>query len=80
MWHNGVLQEDPATGPVHVAIARNAAGEPKAYAVYTLRSDKVAHAARSQEIIVRDVAWLDMDAYRALFEFLSRHDLVGRME
>ncbi len=35
--------------------------------------------ARSQEIIVRELVWQDLDAYRSLWHWLSRHDLVGRV-
>ena len=33
----------------------------------------------AQEIVVRDLAWLSPDAYRSLWMFFKRHDLVGRV-
>jgi predicted acetyltransferase len=62
-----------------VAVCRDPAGEPAGYAIYTLRSDRVAHPSRPQEIQVRDMAWLSIAACRALWGFLARHDLVGRI-
>ena len=58
--------------------ARNG-DQARGYVVYTLRADKVAHAARGQEIVIRDLVWLDLDAYRSLWHFVGQHDLVGRV-
>lgn len=79
LWQNGPLQEVAADGPVHIAVSYNAAGDANGYLIYTLRADKVAHSARAQEIKVRDFVWLDQDAYRSLWQWLSRHDLAGRI-
>ena len=53
--------------------------EPQGYVIYTLRAGKVDHAARGQELVVRDLAWLNPDAYRSLWRFIASHDLVGRV-
>ena len=79
LWLNNALEERAADGPIHVALSRDAAGAPDGYAVYTLRGDRVDHASRGQEIVVRDAAWLSADAYRSLWTFFKRHDLVGRV-
>ena len=79
MWHARILQEDQQTGPVYAAVCRDGSGDAQGYVIYTLRADKVGHVARPQEIVVRDLAWLKMDAFRALWSFLGRHDLVGRI-
>jgi predicted acetyltransferase len=79
LWQANALQEKDADGPVHVALCRDPAGTPVGYAVYTLRSGRVEHPTRSQEIQVRDMAWLSVHAARALWGFLGRHDLVGRI-
>jgi predicted acetyltransferase len=79
LWQAGVLQESKDAGPIHIAICRNKADQALGYVVYTLRSNKVNHAARSQEIEVRDLVWNSIDAYRSLWAFLASHDLVGRI-
>jgi len=79
LWQANVLQEAEADGPVNVAICRDASGELAGYMVYTLRGGKVDHPARGQEIVVRDMAWLTIDACRVLWAFLAQHDLVGRI-
>jgi predicted acetyltransferase len=79
LWNNNTLNTDQNSGPVHTAICRNSAGEGVGYVVYTLNSNKVTHRARAQEIEIRDLTWLDIDVCRALWAFLARHDLVGRV-
>lgn len=79
LWLEGSLEKVAADGPVWVAICRNAAGDATGYMVYTLRAGKVDHAARGQELAIRDLAWLDVDAYRSLWRFVASHDLVGRV-
>ncbi len=79
LWQANALADRPADGPVHVAVCRNGAGEALGYLIYTLRGHRVDHPARDQEIVVRDLCWLEIDACRALWAFLARHDLVGRV-
>ena len=88
LWLNSVLDgsenaQSSASGktqdgPVYVALV-GPVEAPTGYAVYTLRAGRVAHRARPQEIKVRDMAWLDMSAYRAIWRFFAKHDLVGRV-
>ena len=79
LWNGNALAEQEASGPVNVAICQDGGGQNVGYLVYTLRANKVDNQARSQEIIVRDCAWLNVDALRAMWVFLSKHDLVGRV-
>lgn len=79
LWQANVLGDREGEGPAHIAICRNGSGEPVGYVVYTLRDGKVDHPARGQEIQIRDLIWLDIDACRALWAFIGRHDLVGRV-
>ena len=79
LWLNNALEEIEADGPINVALSRDESGEPDGYIVYTLRAGKRDHASRNQEIVVRDLAWLSPDAYRCLWTFIKRHDLVGRV-
>ena len=78
LWRNNALSASDATGPVHVAIAyRDDA--PVGHLIYHVRSAKVAHRSRGQELTIRDIAWLDIDAYRSLWSWIKLHDLVGRV-
>ncbi len=79
LWASGALAERPEDGPVHIALARDGHGTPNGYLVYTLRAGRVAHRARGQELVVRDLGWLSVDAYRSLWSYVARHDLVGRV-
>ncbi len=79
LWQANALADREADGPVQTAICAGPDGEPAGYVIYTLRDRKVDHPARGQEIIIRDLIWLHPDACRALWAFLARHDLVGRI-
>ena len=80
LWLNNVLDpEDGKEGPIWVAVCRDAGGRGRGYVVYTLRADKVDHPARGQELVVRELVWLDQNAYRSLWSFIASHDLVGRV-
>ncbi|MFC1895514.1 enhanced intracellular survival protein Eis [Thermodesulfobacteriota bacterium] len=79
LWNNNTLEERAAEGPIHLAVAYDTQQRPQGYMVYTMRFDKVADAARPHEMIIRDLAWLTQDAYLSLWEFVTRHDLVGRV-
>ena len=67
------------SGPVWTAVSYDADDTPRGYVVYTLRAGKVAHRSRDQALAIRDLAWLDPGAYRALWRFVASHDLVGRV-
>ena len=79
LWQASVLGDREGEGPVHIAICRNSNQDAVGYVVYTLREGKVDHPARGQEILIRDLVWLNIDACRALWAFIARHDLVGRV-
>ena len=79
LWLNNALKEVAADGPIHVGICSDASGEGQGYVIYTLRAGKRDHPSRDEEIVVRDLVWLTLDAYRSLWSFLARHDLVGRV-
>ena len=79
LWQANALADREADGPVQVALCNDPAGTATGYVIFTLREGKVDHPARGQEIIIRDMAWLHPDACRALWAFLARHDLVGRI-
>ncbi len=78
LWLNNTLDETTPDGPVYIAIAGTLEA-PLGYIVYTLRANLVDNRARSQEIKIRDFAWLDLAAYQSLWQFIGKHDLVGRV-
>lgn len=78
LWQLTVLQQNDAEGPVHVAVAHDGE-QPAGYVIYTVRSGKMKHEARGQELRIRDLVWLTPDAYRSIWRFLASHDLVGRV-
>lgn len=78
LWMHNTLEQRKADGPIHIALCHDALGL-DGYAVYTLREGRRDHPSRSQEIAVRDLAWLSPAAYRSLWTFFKRHDLVGRV-
>ena len=79
LWLQNALEEVAADGPVWVAICYDRSDVAQGYVVYTLRGGKVDHPARDQELVVRDLAWRTTDAYRSLWSYIARHDLVGRV-
>ncbi|MXY58567.1 MAG: GNAT family N-acetyltransferase [Gammaproteobacteria bacterium] len=79
LWLNNVLDTEEEDGPIWVAVCHGRDGHPRGYVVYTLRADKVDHPSRGQELRVRELVWLDQDAYRSLWSFIASHDLVGRV-
>lgn len=79
LWQNNMLQDIEADGPTRIAISYDQDGTAAGYVIYSLRSAKVKHESRNQEIKVREIIWQNMDAYRSLWQFLAAHDLVGRI-
>lgn len=78
MWRTGALEEIEDQGPVYCGVAYSD-GVPRGYVIYTIRAAKVDNPARSQRLVIRDLAWLDIDAYRSVWNFIARHDLVGEV-
>ncbi|MDA1075369.1 MAG: GNAT family N-acetyltransferase [Proteobacteria bacterium] len=78
-WSTNLFETTAADGPPEIAIARDEDGVPVGYVIYTLRSARVNHPSRNQEIKIRDLVWLTADAYRRLWHFIAQHDLVGRV-
>jgi predicted acetyltransferase len=78
LWDNNVFDEVEGDGPVYAAVAFDGVA-PRGYVVYTFRSGRNDHPARSQGMKIRDFMWLDGAAYRSLWSFIAKHDLVGRV-
>jgi predicted acetyltransferase len=80
LWQASTLSPIEKDRPVFCAIYRNAAGEVRGHAVYSTKEGKFSDPGPGQELQVNDFIWRDMDAYRALWEYLCSHDLVRRIE
>jgi predicted acetyltransferase len=66
---------------LYIAIYRNADGEPRGHLVYLTAEHHVPNEpGPAQVMTVKDFIALDMDAYRGLWEFIRRHDLVGTVD
>ncbi|MEM7078571.1 MAG: GNAT family N-acetyltransferase [Pseudomonadota bacterium] len=78
LWRTNVVEETDETGPIYLALAFDG-DTPNGYIAYSLRAVGLTHRARSQEIVIKDFAWLNIDAYRSLWTYIGRHDLVGRV-
>ena len=79
LWLNNALAGNAPEGPVHLVVYSDAQACAQGYLVYTVHSQKVPNAARPQEMVIRDFVWLTQDAYLSLWQFVTRHDLVGRV-
>lgn len=77
IWQFNALEERSEDGPTHLAVARDNSGSAVAYLVYTVRSGRISHDSRSQEMRIRDFAWLTQDGYRSLWRYIAGHDMVG---
>lgn len=80
LWHVDTLRGHPKSLRVYVAVYRNEDGEPRGYAVYTTQEQERHEPGPGHRMVVQDFVWLDLEAYRALWEYLRRHDLVGVVE
>ena len=79
----------------HCAVARDASGQPRGYCLYRMVGDEPdinqsldsfhahartpKHQTRFQKLVVYELIWADLDAYRSLWSFLGKHDLVGEL-
>lgn len=60
---------------LHVAVYRNGNDEPTGYIAYTTHEGEEVPGP-NQLMEVKDIAWLDLDAYRGIWEYIRSHDLV----
>ena len=77
MWARRLQPRDAKAPPIYVAIHRNAAAEPTGYLVYGTRADMRSGApGPDQTMTVREFVTSDLEAYRALWNYVRAHDLV----
>ena len=81
LWELDTLRPRKKDENVYVAVYKNAAGVERGYVVYgTAEMPNHPPPGPNQLMTVKDFIALDMDAYRGLWEYIRRHDLVGRVE
>ncbi len=79
LWQADTLREQDKTRPTHVAVYRNPDGEPRGYIVYNVGQKERPEPGPNHVMTVNDFVWRDLDAYRGLWEFIRKHDLVGEV-
>jgi predicted acetyltransferase len=80
LWQVGIFRGDKAKGPVRVAIYRNADGEARGHIVYQVAHQRYDTPGPDQAMSVRDFVYLDLEAWRGLWEYIRKHDLVRSVE
>lgn len=63
-----------------VGVYLDQAGEARGYILFDLTTDPAIGFGRNQLATVTDFAYLDLDAYRGLWDFFAAHDLVRQVE
>ena len=81
-WEAGPLHS-AAGQPIHATLYRDAGGDPRGYVIYETHGPGKVPGAPSppnQRLAVRDLAALDAEAHRALWQHLLCHDLVCQID
>ncbi len=79
LWNASTLRPPKKGEPVHVGVYHDHTGEARGHIVYATRDAPHQRPGPSQEMDVSDFIYLDMDAFRGLWEYIRRHDLVGQV-
>jgi predicted acetyltransferase len=79
LWTVDTLRPPKKEQPVYTAIYRDAGGTPRGHVVYTTEEQQTSEPGPGQMMTVRDFIALDVEAARALWDYLRSHDLVGRI-
>ena len=77
-WQAAIVNEVEKQRP-HIAVYRNGAGEPRGYMIYRVQNRETNEPGPSMVLNVRDFVPLDIEAWRSLWEYIRRHDLVSRV-
>lgn len=80
LWEMSTLRARKKDEKTYIAVHRDDSGQPRGYIVYHTREGAHEGSGPGQEMVVRDFVALDMNAWHALWEYIRRHDLVGRVE
>ncbi|MEP6870472.1 MAG: GNAT family N-acetyltransferase [Anaerolineaceae bacterium] len=80
LWQASTLRPPKKDQPLYIAVYRNVDGEPRGYVVYVTSEEPRTNPGPGQKMVVNDLVALDIEAHVALWEYIRRHDLVGRVE
>ena len=80
LWEASTLRPPKKGHPLYIAVYRAPDGEARGYLVYSTAEDERTGPGPGQKLVVNDFVALDLEAYRGLWEYIRRHDLVGRVE
>ena len=80
MWEAGVLAPPPTGGQLNKVVYQED-GEPLGYVIYTMDSPQGGGVPGpdNQRLIVRDLVWLTPTAYRAVWDYFAKMDLVSNI-
>jgi predicted acetyltransferase len=79
MWDRMVREQKGKRA--HIGVYRDGDDRPTGYLVYeTVEDGRPFQPAPDQTLEVRDFVAVDLDAYRGIWEFIRRHDLVARVD
>lgn len=78
MWEAGVLSPPPTGGQLNKVIYEEA-GEPLGYVIYTVQPQQEPGPGPGQQLTIRDLVWLTTSAYRAIWEYFAKMDLVSNI-
>ena len=78
-WDAGVLAPPPSGGQLNKVVYQED-GEPLGYVVYTMEPQSRAGVpGPDQRLAIRDLVWLTVSAYRAIWDYFTKMDLVGNI-
>jgi predicted acetyltransferase len=80
LWQMSTLRPPKKDQPLYIGVYRNVDGQPRGYVVYSTNEEPQREPGPGQKLAINDFIALDMEAYRGLWEYIRRHDLVGRVE
>ncbi len=80
LWQASTLRANVKDHPVYCAIYRNTDGEVTGHAVYQTDEGHFTDPGPGQVMRVNDFITRDLEAYRALWDYLRAHDLVRRID
>ncbi|MBA4180524.1 MAG: hypothetical protein C0506_08050 [Anaerolinea sp.] len=79
LWEASSLHPPKKGQPLYVAVYRDQEGEPRGHLIYSTAEDEHVGPGPGQKMVVNDFIALDLEAYRGLWEYIRRHDLVGKV-